>query len=401
TEGMVADDELGWLYVGEEAVGIWRYGAEPGDGTSRTSVDTTGGGNLTADVEGLTLYYASDSTGYLIASSQGSDDFAIYKREGNNDYVKNFDIVSGGGIDGVSGTDGIDVSNAALGSTFPSGVFIAQDNSNSGGNQNYKLVAWEDIAAAGSPQLTVDTAWSPRGPSADVTSRAGVFRRGRWYLDLNGNELWDGGDTSFSFGLRTDTPLAGDWDGNGTDETGVYRRGVWYLDANGNDQWDGGDVTVAFGLRDDLPVPGDWDGDGTDQVGVYRSGVWYLDLNGNALWDGGDTLFAFGLRDDLPVAGDWDGDGTDEIGVFRGGTWYLDLNGNNAWDGGDVTFRFGASADLPVVGDWDGDGTDEVGTYRNGTWYLDLNGNNAWDGGDTSYRFGASADTPVPGCWSN
>ena len=31
TEGMVADDQLGYLYVGEEDVGIWRYGAEPND----------------------------------------------------------------------------------------------------------------------------------------------------------------------------------------------------------------------------------------------------------------------------------------------------------------------------------------------------------------------------------
>jgi len=60
TEGCVADDELGYFYIGEEAKGIWKYGAEPGDGTSRTQVDKTGaGGHLTRDVEGLTLYYAS------------------------------------------------------------------------------------------------------------------------------------------------------------------------------------------------------------------------------------------------------------------------------------------------------------------------------------------------------
>ncbi|MBF8284011.1 MAG: 3-phytase, partial [Anaerolineales bacterium] len=73
TEGCVADDEFARFYVGEQTVGIWRYGAEPEAGATRTSVDATGpAGHLTADVEGLTLYYASDGSGYLIASSQGS-----------------------------------------------------------------------------------------------------------------------------------------------------------------------------------------------------------------------------------------------------------------------------------------------------------------------------------------
>jgi myo-inositol-hexaphosphate 3-phosphohydrolase len=68
TEGCVADDETADLYIAEEAVGIWKYGAEPGDGATRSLVDgTVPGGNLTADVEGLTLYYGSDGVGYLIA----------------------------------------------------------------------------------------------------------------------------------------------------------------------------------------------------------------------------------------------------------------------------------------------------------------------------------------------
>ena len=82
TEGCVADDETGSLYIAEENVAIWRYGAEPGAGTARTQVDTAGGnGHLTADIEGLTLYYGDGGAGYLLASSQGSSTFAIYRRE--------------------------------------------------------------------------------------------------------------------------------------------------------------------------------------------------------------------------------------------------------------------------------------------------------------------------------
>ena len=80
TEGCVADDELGTLYVGEEGAGIWQYGAEPSAGSTRSQIDTTGPtGHLTADVEGLGLYVASNGTGYLLASSQGNSAYVLYE----------------------------------------------------------------------------------------------------------------------------------------------------------------------------------------------------------------------------------------------------------------------------------------------------------------------------------
>lgn len=147
-EGCVADDALGHFYVGEEAVGIWKYGAEPDAGERRVSVDRCGkGGRLVADVEGLAIYSLPDGTGYLLASSQGNDSFTAYRREAENAYVGAFRIVDGE-VDGCSDTDGIEVTSAALGSSFPKGLFVAQDGSNKGGNQNYKLVPWERIAGA-------------------------------------------------------------------------------------------------------------------------------------------------------------------------------------------------------------------------------------------------------------
>ena len=166
TEGCVADDSAARFYVGEEAVGIWRYGAEPGDGEVRVQVDTTdAGGHLAADVEGLALYTARGGGGYLVASSQGADAYVLYERTGANAYVGTFQIVDGPAIDGTTGTDGIEVSNAALGPAFPFGVFVAQDGDNGEENQNYKLVPWQSIAGAFTPPLVIDPSFSPR-PSA-------------------------------------------------------------------------------------------------------------------------------------------------------------------------------------------------------------------------------------------
>lgn len=165
TEGCVADDVHANLYIGEEEVGIWQYGAEPGDGVARTQVDTTGaGGHLSADVEGLALFYLDSQAGYLLASSQGDSSFSIYDRQ-TSAFLGNFTI-DAGVIDAVSETDGIDVTNVSLGIGLESGLFVAQDGMNQGGRQNYKLVPWDDIALAFAPPLETASTWDPRAPVA-------------------------------------------------------------------------------------------------------------------------------------------------------------------------------------------------------------------------------------------
>ena len=160
-EGCVADDLLGYLYIGEEDKGIWKYGANPSDGDIGSLVDEIGT-HLTADVEGLTIYYSGDSTGYLIASSQGDNTYAVYKREGENSYIGQFAIVDGNTIDGTSETDGIDVCNMYLGSKFSQGIFVVQDGKNDVGNQNFKAVPWENIASAFNPSLDINPNWDLR-----------------------------------------------------------------------------------------------------------------------------------------------------------------------------------------------------------------------------------------------
>jgi 3-phytase len=169
-EACVADDELGFLYIGEERVGIWKYAAEPTGGSGRIRVDSTGPpGFLTPDVEGLTIFFGAAGTGYLIASSQGRDAFNVYRREGRNEYVAMFTIEEGNGIDRVTHSDGVDVLNASLGPSFPHGVFVTQDQKNDGGRQNFKLVPWPAIEAV----IREASGAQP------TSSSAGVSRHGR------------------------------------------------------------------------------------------------------------------------------------------------------------------------------------------------------------------------------
>jgi hypothetical protein len=160
--------------------------------------------------------------------------------------------------------------------------------------------------------LAVVGDWSGTG-----TAKIGVYNNGAWWVDYNGNSAWDGTpvDRTFSFdaGIAGAIPVAGDWNGTGAANLGVYKDGVWYLDLNGNGLWDGtpadGVYTFGGGVAGAVPVTGDWTGTGRTMIGIYADGSWYLDMNGNYAWDGmpTDTLLSFGggLIGAMPVAGAW------------------------------------------------------------------------------------------------
>jgi hypothetical protein len=180
-EGCVADDDLGNLYVSEEAVGVWRYGAEPTapvTPAARVLVDGTvaAGGHLVPDVEGLTIVYQPGGAGYLLASSQAASNslnsYAVYERQGANAFVRSFRVVNGPAVDGCGRTDGIDALAADLGPAFPHGLFVCQDNANTApgttGNQNFKLVPLERVVALS------DGGEPPPPPPADVIGFVGA-----------------------------------------------------------------------------------------------------------------------------------------------------------------------------------------------------------------------------------
>ncbi len=171
SEGCVADDGLGYLYVTEEDVGIWKYDAEPGAGSNHLAVDGVGP-NLEADLEGVTIYYGPEDTGYLIVSSQGSHDYAVYEREGDNRFLSKFEIVDSAAIDAVSSTDGIDTISTGLGPSFPKGLFVVQDGDNEPDENNFKVVPWETVARSTNPLLMMETGWNPRDENARDLPRA-------------------------------------------------------------------------------------------------------------------------------------------------------------------------------------------------------------------------------------
>lgn len=153
TEGCVADDDNGVLYVGEEDVGLWRMSAEPDGGDAMTMVERIADNPAVKDdYEGVGIYDLGGGRGYIVVSSQGNDTYAVYRREGAQEYLGSFAVAAdpAAGIDGISETDGLEVTSRNLGPGFEHGAMIAQDGRNvlPVETQNYKYVPWSSIARA-------------------------------------------------------------------------------------------------------------------------------------------------------------------------------------------------------------------------------------------------------------
>jgi hypothetical protein len=278
---------------------------------------------------------------------------------------------------------------------------------------------------------------APDNTYFDPVSWAGAdMDQGEWILaDQNGTPI-----KTYNFGMTGATPVVGDWNGDGVTKIGVFLDGIWFLDLNGNGVWDEGDLWIKLGKAGDQPVSGDWNGDGKTDIGIFGP-TWIGDSrpivvdpglpdsmnppksrpknvppdpadaavgwrtlkkgnHGRMRSDVIDHVFQYGSEGDIAVTGDWNGDGIYTIGIFRKGVWFLDMVGDGRWGPGDVMVQFGQEGDIPVVGDWTGDGISKLGVYRNGKFYLDTNNNHQLDAGDKVIELGGPGDKPVAGDWT-
>ncbi len=263
------------------------------------------------------------------------------------------------------------------------------------GRAVYKLADASPATATPTRTPTAAVTRTPT-PTATATGQAtpradtgGVWRSGIFYL-RNSNTTGVA-SVSFGYGLASDTPLVGDWNGDGVTTMGVWRTGVFYL-RNLNTSG-AADTVFAYGLASDVPVVGDWDGNGTDTPGVFRNGLWYLRNTNSA--GPPDTVVSYGQAGDQPLVGDWDGDGTDTVGVWRSGVFYL--RNSNTGGVADLTFNYGLTSDTPISGDWNADRRDTVSVYRSGTFYL--RNTNTVGAADVVFSLGQAGDRPLAGDW--
>jgi Divergent InlB B-repeat domain len=290
----------------------------------------------------------------------------------------------------------------------------------------YVFSGWNGgCSGTGNCNITASANMTPVANFTSIGDKIGVYRSatGEWFLDRNGNGTWEDCNVDRCAQLFTGSdaePLVGDWNGSGTSKLGVFDSdsSQWYLDANGNGIWDGCGIDTcsgSFGNGSDMPAVGRWSTAIGDRIAIFRrrEKKWHFDTNGNEILNSCQTDKCASLNvyreGDVPVAGDWTGRGTTAVGLFRPSTgeWFLDKNANRSWNGCSrdrCVVSFGTTGDLPISGDWTGTGVSRIGVFRpsTGEWFLDRNGNGKWDGPELDTyvaRFGQAGDVPVVGSW--
>ena len=100
----------------------------------------------------------------------------------------------------------------------------------------------------------------------------GVFNKGKWRIDVNGDGRFNEGDDSFfDFGQTGDIAVVGDFNGDGLDEVAVVRGRDLIVDSNGNGQLDATDRVFEIEGEAGQVVVGDFNGDGIDEAAFYSS----------------------------------------------------------------------------------------------------------------------------------
>ncbi len=158
-----------------------------------------------------------------------------------------------------------------------------------------------------------------------------------------------------------------------------------------------------------IPIAGDWNGDGTQTIGLYdrATGLFYLS-NSNAS-QMADTVFVFGPAhsQDIPIVGNWNGknSGAQTVGLYDPATSTFYLRNSNSTGFADVTFAYRtANANLiPLAGHWYGGSTDTIGLYDPTTSTFSLRNSNSSGATNTTFVFrpANSGWTPLVGDWTN
>jgi 3-phytase len=140
-EGIVVDDELGYVYAAEEKAGIHKYYADPDMGDARLAFFATDDG-ISGNREGLALYKCSNGAGYLLVSTPKDRAIKVYRREGEKDNPHEHRLLTTILDANSNYGDGLEATNRPASADFSQGLLVwLHQKSN-----QFGLYAWEDVA---------------------------------------------------------------------------------------------------------------------------------------------------------------------------------------------------------------------------------------------------------------
>lgn len=248
-EGIVADDERDVIYIAAEDKGIYRYATDSSGVMTgkRTTVATASGNDaLVPDLEGMTMYYGNDGTGYIISSVQGNSTYAVFDREFEgsqpNKFLKTFSIKN------VEKTDSLAVTNVNLGGLYDSGMLVVHDGVG-GSPTRYKFISWEKVANDGSVPLNIDTSFDPRAESSmpfDDSEILNLESDLTSYSTKSNNQL-EGSNKDDEFTLTGDRSIANGY--AGSDTYNVYTDGNHLINDKAGNSEISTDIVNLYGVN--------------------------------------------------------------------------------------------------------------------------------------------------------
>ncbi len=134
-EGMVVDDQIGYLYCSDEREGVLKFLADPAMKDDSLLHKFAMQDGISGDREGITIYKKNQEDGYILLSSQHDHTIKVYRRGGTNEYITTILKF------GSSETDGIAATSSPLGPKYPKGLLICHNEL----KNNFAVYNWVDI----------------------------------------------------------------------------------------------------------------------------------------------------------------------------------------------------------------------------------------------------------------
>jgi hypothetical protein len=230
----------------------------------------------------------------------------------------------------------------------------------------------------------------------------------------NGSGFGGGAKWHDRFALSGETPLTGDFNGDGLDDVVTFTHGsladVYVALSSGSSFGPGIRWHDYFSLGGEVPSVGDVNGDGLDDIVTFTrnamADVYVALSNGSSFGAAVKWHDFFGIAGEHPGVADVNGDGRADIVVFTRGTLadvHVALSTGTTF-GGSAKWHdfFAVGGEQPRVGDYNGDGMADIATFTTNAAadvYVALSNGSSFTGTTVKWNdfFGLAGEFPYSG----